>query len=197
MKRRAFIFDTGSCFGCMGCLAACANVNGTAPEQMWRSLYKLPPRDGKHDTVYLSLSCNHCENAPCVRVCPTNALESRGADGVVLHGAERCIGCRYCQMACPYGAIRWDTNNKVIGKCNFCYKRLDAGQEPACVATCFAGALTQEIIETENAPAGYKKEVLGFTHHPHAKPSILFIAREIGLNKPANPGRSSCQGEGD
>ncbi len=177
MKRLIFIFDNTKCFGCMGCIAACSRANGTSPDSPWRNLHKLPPEDGMHDTLYLSLACNHCVDAPCVRACPTGAMIRQDSDGAVIHHADRCVGCRYCQMACPYDSIRWDEANKVVAKCHFCNDRVAAGKDPACVTTCFAGALTYRIIENEDETSDLEKKVPGFTHHSEARPSIRFKTR--------------------
>ncbi|MDJ0765102.1 MAG: 4Fe-4S binding protein [Myxococcota bacterium] len=180
MKQRFFIFDPTSCFGCLGCVAACAAANQTPPDRPFRSLLKLPPKDGKSNTLYLSLSCNHCGNAPCVRACPTEALARRSIDGVIWHRPERCIGCQYCQMACPYDAIRWDSIHRTIGKCQFCYERLDADQEPACVATCFSGALKQQLVDDAETLIDADTRTVGFEPDLDSPPSIRFVCR---LNK--------------
>jgi len=175
MKQRVFILATDRCFGCAGCVAACAEENRTAPGLFWRTLLKLPPEDGDHRTVVLSLACNHCAEAPCVTACPSRALVKRPEDGVVTFEETRCLGCRYCQMACPYDAIRWDDARRVISKCQFCAPRLDRGEEPACVATCFAGALTQRVVDLEDEPAGAEREAPGFHHDPAVRPAIRFL----------------------
>lgn len=177
MKQRVFIFDVTRCFGCNGCTAACSNANGTPPGLLWRTVHKLPPEAGDHHTLYLSVSCNHCADAPCVTVCPSNALEKRAADGVVIHHPDRCIGCRYCQMACPYDAIKWDDVRGIVSKCHFCHERLDEGRQPACVETCFAGALLQTVIDTDDPPAGLALEAPGLRHLEKVKPSIRFGER--------------------
>ena len=113
-----------------------------------------------HDSSFLVL-CNHCDNPPCVRACPTKATFKR-KDGIVAMDYHRCIGCRFCMAACPYGmrSFNWRdprpfidqaTHNKefptrmrgVVEKCNFCVERLVKGQEPACVEACGnTGAIT-------------------------------------------------------
>jgi len=173
MKQRAFFFAPGRCFGCGGCIAACAAANGTGAAVLWRDLLKLPPAEGDHRTLYLSLACNHCVTAPCVTACPSGALIKRKKDGVVIHRESLCLGCRYCQMACPYDAIRWDEQQRVVSKCNFCYQRLDRGGEPACVETCFGGALSQKILDTDRED--HAKEAPGFTHLEEARPAIRFL----------------------
>jgi anaerobic dimethyl sulfoxide reductase subunit B len=172
--QRLFIFDTARCFGCNGCTAACANANETPGGVLWRTVHKLPPHEGDHRTVYLSVSCNHCENPPCVRGCPANALEKRESDGVVIHHKEKCLGCRYCQMACPYDAIKWHEEAGVVGKCHFCYERLDEGREPACVETCFGGALRTRLAGTDELKELTEKESPGMIYIKAVLPAIRF-----------------------
>jgi anaerobic dimethyl sulfoxide reductase subunit B (iron-sulfur subunit) len=84
---------------------------------------------------YLSISCNHCENPICVRVCPTKAMR-KDASGVVSVDHDRCVGCRYCEWSCPYSAPKYDPALGIMTKCNFCEDNLKQGKAPACVAAC-------------------------------------------------------------
>ena len=103
--------------------------------------------------------CNHCDNPPCVNVCPTQATFKRDSDGLVMMDFHRCIGCRYCMVACPYGArsfnwkepkpfvkdinLRFPLRTKgVVEKCNLCAERIAKGMVPACVEACEANAIT-------------------------------------------------------
>ena len=174
-KQRVFIFDVARCFGCNGCVAACANANQTPAGLLWRTVHKLPPHDGDHKTIYLSISCNHCENPPCVKACPANALTKNSSDGVVIHDPDKCLGCRYCQMACPYDAIKWDEASGVVSKCNFCHERLAEGREPACVETCFGGALKQKLVMPGELSSEYETESLGFKHIESIGPAVRFV----------------------
>ena len=81
----------------------------------------------------VSLACNHCEEPICVEICPTQALGKR-ADGIVSIDADRCIGCKYCSWASPYGALQYDVEAGRMTKCTFCAEDLDAGLPPSCVA---------------------------------------------------------------
>ena len=175
MKRRIFIFDTERCFGCNGCVAACANANGTPAGILWRTVHKLPPEDGDNRTRYLSMACNHCDNPPCANGCPTGALQKRQEDGVVTHNADICIGCRYCEMSCPYDAIKFIEERGVISKCQFCYERLDEGQTTACVETCFSGALMQVVVESEEELKALSETIEGFDENRKVDPSIRFV----------------------
>ncbi len=112
--------------------------------------------------------CNHCDNPPCTRVCPTGATWKREADGVVMMDWHRCIGCRYCIAACPYGSrsFNWrdprpqleqiDFNfptrqRGVVEKCNFCEERLARGEQPACVEACKSGAMVFGDLEDDHS----------------------------------------------
>ena len=194
MKQRYFIFDPNLCFGCNGCVAACAAANGTGIV-WWRRVHKLLPPGGSSGMKWISLSCNHCADPPCVKACPSSALLKRSSDGVVLHREDRCLGCRYCQMACPYDAIRWNAELGIVGKCHYCHERLDSGREPVCVETCFAGALAQLVVECPLELSGFGLEYPGFAHIKTVAPSILFSdkpgAAMVSVRKsPFPPGRS-------
>jgi len=179
VKQRFFVFDPSLCFGCQGCVAACINANQIEGDQHWRKVFKLPPHHGQNDTMYLSMSCNHCENPPCVQACPANALQVRQEDRIVILDQDRCLGCRYCQMACPFDAIVWMEDKKTVGKCIMCYQRLDQGREPACVETCFSGALQFVTLETDQEKEDWLKEIIGFEHHQDAKPRLRFVKKFI------------------
>jgi carbon-monoxide dehydrogenase iron sulfur subunit len=88
------------------------------------------------------LQCRHCQDAPCVAVCPKSALTQPEPGGVVLPHPEACVACRSCVMVCPFGAVRLGgEDGKALLKCDLCIERLEAGQEPACVEACPTGAL--------------------------------------------------------
>ncbi|MEO1001113.1 MAG: 4Fe-4S dicluster domain-containing protein, partial [Pseudomonadota bacterium] len=97
-------------------------------------------------TVHFPKSCLHCEDAPCVTVCPTGASYKRAEDGIVLVNADTCIGCKLCSWACPYGAREYDATEGVMKKCTLCVDRIynpnlpEDARVPACVSTCPAGA---------------------------------------------------------
>ena len=82
------------------------------------------------------MSCNHCEKPACLEKCPAGAYSRRAEDGLVVHDPARCIGCRYCTWACPYGAPQYDARSGRIVKCNMCLGRTAEGEPPACVASC-------------------------------------------------------------
>jgi anaerobic dimethyl sulfoxide reductase subunit B len=88
----------------------------------------------------VSMACNHCENPVCGTSCPVKAIWKRG-DGIVLVDTDLCIGCRYCEWACPYSALRFNAATNTVSKCNFCWDAVDAGEPPACVAACPQRAL--------------------------------------------------------
>jgi anaerobic dimethyl sulfoxide reductase subunit B (iron-sulfur subunit) len=178
MREMFFVFDPAACFGCSGCVAACINENTLTGGDHWRRIFKLPPVSGNHDTRYLSLACNHCEEPACVRACPTEAMEKRESDGIVIHHEDRCMGCRYCQMACPYGAIIWMEEKKVVSKCRLCVDRLEKGQKPACVETCFGNALEVVTREELEKMENLAREVPGFEYLADMKPKIRFRIRK-------------------
>ena len=132
-KRYAMLMDVTRCYGCMACVAACAAENNI-PIGVFRTWVERHVRaDG--NVVFVPKQCNHCENPPCVKPCPTGATFKR-ADGVVLINDEVCIGCGACVQACPYGARFVNPVKGVADKCTFCEHRLAKGLLPACVEAC-------------------------------------------------------------
>ena len=140
--RWAMVIDLRRCTGCRACTVACKAENNV-PEGVFRTWVRYE-EVGTYPATrprYLPLFCNHCDNPPCVPVCPVLATYKRD-DGLVLIDRDVCIGCGYCIEACPYGARHLNPVQKTADKCTLCAHRLEAGQGPACVATCIGGALT-------------------------------------------------------
>lgn len=141
MNGAGFVLDLHRCVGCNACVLACRIENDRTYAAAWRRVlpFNLARRPGG-PTYSLSVACHHCDDPACLIGCPANAYEKR-PDGVVLHHDDRCIGCRYCEMTCPFGTPQFDADRGVVSKCHLCVHRLDAGREPACVAACPTGAL--------------------------------------------------------
>ncbi|MEX2046699.1 MAG: NrfD/PsrC family molybdoenzyme membrane anchor subunit [Chloroflexota bacterium] len=134
--RFGFLIDQRRCIGCHACTVACKQEQDV-PLGVFRTWVKYIekgqfPNTRRHFTV---LRCNHCDDAPCISICPTTALFRR-SDGIVDFDASRCIGCKSCMQACPYDALYIDPNEHTAMKCNFCAHRVDVGLKPACEIVC-------------------------------------------------------------
>lgn len=181
-KRWAMVIDLKKCLekqGCTACINACHAVHnvpdlGNPKDEVkwiWKEDFEgaFPSADHKYleeeiRNSHALVFCNHCDNPPCVRVCPTQATWRRKADGIVMMDMHRCIGCRYCVVACPYGSRSFNWRDPrpfikeinpdyptrmrgVVEKCNFCEERLDRGKLPACVEACPERALVFGDLE--------------------------------------------------
>jgi Fe-S-cluster-containing dehydrogenase component/formate-dependent nitrite reductase membrane component NrfD len=134
--RYGFVIDQRRCIGCHACTVACKEEN-RVPLGAFRTWVKYVERGHYPDTrrYFSVLRCNHCDDAPCVTICPTVALYRR-PDGIVDFDGERCIGCKSCMQGCPYDALYIDPATQTAAKCNYCAHRIEVGLEPACVIVC-------------------------------------------------------------
>ena len=134
--RYGFVIDQRKCIGCHACTVACKEENGV-PLGAFRTWVKYVEKGSYPNTrrYFSVLRCNHCDNAPCVTICPTVALYRR-PDGIVDFDGDRCIGCKSCMQACPYDALYIDPNTNTAAKCHYCAHRIEVGLEPACVIVC-------------------------------------------------------------
>lgn len=142
-----FHFDMTKCIGCRCCEVACNEQNGNPADLRWRRVGEIEGGAYPHtQRFYLSMGCNHCVDAACLKGCPVNAYNKDALTGLVLHSADACIGCQYCTWNCPYGVPQYNPERGVVGKCDMCHNRLADGREPACVNACPEGAIEIEVV---------------------------------------------------
>ncbi|MBX6323628.1 MAG: 4Fe-4S dicluster domain-containing protein [Rhodospirillaceae bacterium] len=161
-RRLGLLIDLDICVGCHACAVSCKEWNagghmaplsdrdpyGPEPLGVWfNRVHSFEAGEGSDGrTVHFPRSCLHCEEPPCVTVCPTGASYKRAEDGIVLVDEDLCIGCKLCSWACPYGAREYDYDVGVMKKCTLCIDRIynenlpAEDRQPACVAACPAGA---------------------------------------------------------
>jgi molybdopterin-containing oxidoreductase family iron-sulfur binding subunit len=196
--------------GCRACIDACHSAHRVPAvvdprheiKWVWKEPFVrvFPEQDHAYQPearrqMPVLVLCNHCANSPCTRVCPTGATWRR-SDGVVAMDEHRCIGCRYCMTACPFGArsFNWEQPQSaptagnypsrtagVVEKCNLCVERLDVGQIPLCVETCRTrgtAALTFGNLEDPNSPLRQllaSRQVLRRRPALGTEPSVFYL----------------------
>ncbi len=181
MANFGFIIDNRRCIGCHACTVAC-KAEHDVPVGVNRTWVKYIERGEFPNTqrLFSVMRCNHCDDAPCVEICPVSALYTR-ADGIVDFDNRRCIGCKACMQACPYDALYIDPQSHTAAKCNYCAHRIDVGLEPACVNVC----PTQAIISGDLDDPQSRISVLRKQHDVKARktekgtrPALFYIDGE-------------------
>ena len=151
MTRLGFVLDSGSCIGCHACTVVCKSEHEVplGVNRTWLKYVETGshPQTDRHFSV---MRCNHCEDAPCMSICPTNAL-FRADNGVVDFDDDNCIGCKSCMNACPYDALYIHPETMTAHKCNFCNHRVTEGLEPACVVVCPTQAIRAGDLDDPNS----------------------------------------------
>lgn len=150
MKGVLFI-DAEKCLGCKSCEIGCA-VEHSQSKDLFMAILETPTPQSRVTVeiagdVSVPLQCRHCEDAPCVAICPTKAIEKLGTGEPVLIKEEFCIGCKWCILVCPFGIIKLSRDGKIITKCDLCLERLEEERNPACVESCPTGALQYKRID--------------------------------------------------
>jgi Fe-S-cluster-containing dehydrogenase component len=175
MANYSIITDLNRCVGCLSCTVACKAMNGVNVGSFWLKTLRIGPHlseggSGAFPDVemyFLPMQCQHCKHPQCVEVCPTEASHI-AADGTVQIDASKCIGCRFCVMACPYGIRYLNEEERVVEKCTLCEQRITQGELPQCVAQCSARARffgdLDNGYENFEAPAPPKEGERDYSH---------------------------------
>ncbi len=185
--RYGFVIDQTRCIGCHACTVACKEENGV-PLGAFRTWVKYVEKgEYPHTRRYFAvLRCNHCDDAPCVTICPTVALYRR-RDGIVDFDRDRCIGCKSCMQACPYDALYMDPETRTAAKCHFCAHRVERGLEPACVIVCperaiLVGDLDDPASEVGRVLAG--EQVLVRKPEQGTRPKVFYVGADAAALTP-------------
>ena len=201
MNQQAFYFDGTRCTGCKTCEMACKDFKDLSTGTAFRKVYEVEYGTTVKDAsgcistscvnYSVSLSCNHCENPACVHVCPTGAMHKDDETGLVLVSRERCVGCGYCHMACPYNDPKDDREKGCSVKCDGCIDRVRAGEFPVCVGACPARALSFGPVG-DMEKLGERANVAPLPESFHTVPNLFvkaskdFLPADDALGKVAN-----------
>lgn len=183
-----FVIDHRKCIGCHACTVACKAEN-KVPLGAFRTWVKYIekgefPNTQRHFAV---LRCNHCDHAPCVKICPVTALFRR-RDGIVDFDGARCIGCKACMQACPYDALYINPETNTAEKCNYCAHRVEVGLQPACVIVCPEQAIIAGDLDdpsSQIAQLQSRGDVQVRKSEKGTKPKLFYIETDANALTPS------------
>jgi formate dehydrogenase iron-sulfur subunit len=212
MPEYAILNDLSKCMGCRACQMACKAWNGLPGDKMTqKGTYQNPPelnahtwtlihfneianQDGAVKWLFRKEQCFHCKDAACADVCPAPGAIFKTKEGAVVIDQDKCIGCKYCVNACPYGIPRFDPETDKVYKCTFCYDRLQGDMIPACVKTCPSHALQfgerdriieiakKRVKELGNDASLYGEKSLGGGHYMYVLPEKAMMYAGLPTN---------------
>ena len=197
-KKPAFYLDSQICTGCKTCIVACIDKNDLEPGVRWRRVVEycggewISKPDGTWVqnifSYYVSVSCNHCAEPICVEVCPTTAM-NQDENGIVAVDPLKCIGCRYCEWACPYSAPQYQKSCGQMSKCNFCVDQIETGGQPACTAACPTRALSFGDYEELRQTSGEYKAMAPLPDPALTSPTAIIKPHKMGQNYDSTVGQ--------
>lgn len=187
MTRFGFAIDNRACIGCHACTVACKSEH-SVPLGVNRTWVKYIEKGEFPNTrrLFSVQRCNHCEDAPCVDICPVTSLYKR-PDGIVDFDPQRCIACKACMQACPYDALYLDPETQTAAKCNYCTHRVDQGFEPACVVICPVEAIVSGDLDDPNSRIA-KLDLQLKVQYPKpekgTKPKLFYVGGDTAQTDP-------------
>ncbi|MFH0999102.1 MAG: 4Fe-4S dicluster domain-containing protein [Pseudomonadota bacterium] len=194
-KLLAMVIDSSACIDCKACTLAC-KVENNVPEGQWRNWVKRSEPDfNKPDWMdhrtplhFQPGGCMHCEVPTCVQACPTGATYKEDKDGAVKVDPKLCIGCGSCIPACPYGARYRHSTKNIVDKCDYCEKRRERGELPACVVTCPTKARVFGDINDPKSDAALllkkNQSVRVINKESDTKPNMYYLSATAPLSWP-------------
>jgi anaerobic dimethyl sulfoxide reductase subunit B (iron-sulfur subunit) len=202
-KQLAFYFDASACADCKACQIACKEKNDLPIGVLWRRVYQYEGGSWTESPDFkgimvpnnvfsysLSIACMHCGKPLCADICPTAAI-TKNDDGIVLIDADKCIGCRYCEWACPYDAPQFNEELGVMTKCDFCQDLLAQGLNPACVDNCVMRCLDYGDINELRAKYGNLAEVEPLPKADITEPAFVVTPHKFTQKSGQGTGRIS------
>lgn len=180
MSTYGWLLDPKRCIECRACETACKQWNQVPTGVGIRYRKVRVVETGKLPNLNLtslSIACNHCETATCVKVCPVKAI-SRRSDGIIVTNTSKCLACRQCEQFRPYGAPQFNAVLKRMEKCTMCVDRVDQGLQPACAALCPTGAL--QWLDWDSIKNSGADRVPGFTSPDLTHPRVRFVTNGWG-----------------
>ncbi len=184
MKRAGMVIDLRRCIGCHACSVSCKTEHDVALG-VFRTRVRYVERPGSAQLAFVPMLCMHCEDAPCIPACPTDAM-TRKPDGRVVVEHDKCDGNMDCIAACPYDAIQLDPAAGIADKCDLCQHRTEVGLDPACVASCPSGTLRFGDLgdpESKLAKVAKANGARGFREESGAKPTVRYIGLQPSVEK--------------
>lgn len=200
-----FYFDNTRCTGCKTCEMACKDYYDLGTDRTYRRVidYEGGQWEAGESGTYthsvyayhISLSCNHCNNAACIQVCPTGAMH-KDDQGLVWPDWRKCIGCGYCTMACPYHAPIIDQKAKKSSKCDGCRERIAQGKEAICVEACPLRALEfRSITAIEKDYPGCGSQIMPLPDYAYTLPNLVIKSSPAAQKALSEKGHIANRGE--